>query len=205
MYMRFLIFLCHDITRIRYNAHEHLRQKTYLLTYAPNEDSDQTAHPRSLIWVFVVRMKEVCIIDYPRYAQRRLTFLSYTEKSKVTPEWPRSQICTITHAWFQNVSWKQCQRWGMIFANMGEWKRRFFPRGSLYIYIYIYRSECSEYSLLHVTCLCIRRHKCPLSMKSCISDTKRDTRSKRFYILKECASQDKTDPAADKYTVKKIP
>ena len=32
-------------------------EKTYLLTCAPNEDSNQPAHPRSLIRVFVVRMK----------------------------------------------------------------------------------------------------------------------------------------------------
>ena len=33
-------------------------EKTYLLTCAPNEDSDQPARPRSLIRVFVVRMKK---------------------------------------------------------------------------------------------------------------------------------------------------
>ena len=33
------------------------RDKTYLLKYALNEDSNQPARSRSLIWVFVVRMK----------------------------------------------------------------------------------------------------------------------------------------------------
>ena len=30
--------------------------------YAPNDDSNQTAHPRSLILVFVVHMKKLCIL-----------------------------------------------------------------------------------------------------------------------------------------------
>ena len=34
----------------------------YLLTCAPNEDTDQPAHPRSLIRVFVVRMKKPCFL-----------------------------------------------------------------------------------------------------------------------------------------------
>ena len=33
-------------------------EKPYLLTCAPNEDSNQPAHPRSLIRVFVVRIKK---------------------------------------------------------------------------------------------------------------------------------------------------
>ena len=32
------------------------RKKTYQLTCAPNEDSNQPAHPRSLIRVFVVKI-----------------------------------------------------------------------------------------------------------------------------------------------------
>ena len=39
--------------------------KTYLLTYASNEDSNQSALLRSLTRVFVVRMTEVCILGYP--------------------------------------------------------------------------------------------------------------------------------------------
>ena len=38
---------------------------------AHNEDSDQTAHPRSLIRVFVVRMKKFYILVYPKCAQWR--------------------------------------------------------------------------------------------------------------------------------------
>ena len=43
--------------------------KAYLPTCAPNEDSDQPAHPRSLIRVFVVRMKKLCILGYPKCDQ----------------------------------------------------------------------------------------------------------------------------------------
>ena len=40
------------------------RQATYLLTCAPNEDSNQPAHPRSLIRIFVARVKKLCILIY---------------------------------------------------------------------------------------------------------------------------------------------
>ena len=46
-------------------------QKKNLLTCAHNENSDQPAHPRSLIRVFVVRMMKRCIIGYPKCAQWR--------------------------------------------------------------------------------------------------------------------------------------
>ena len=38
---------------------------------APNEDSKQPAHARSLIRIFVVRMKKLCILGYPKHAQWR--------------------------------------------------------------------------------------------------------------------------------------
>ena len=44
-------------------------RKPYLRTCAPNEDSNQPALPRSLIKVFVVRMKKVCILYFPKCAQ----------------------------------------------------------------------------------------------------------------------------------------
>ena len=37
------------------------REKTYLLTCVPNEDSNQPAHARSLIKVFVVRLKTLSL------------------------------------------------------------------------------------------------------------------------------------------------
>ena len=43
-------------------SNEPQREKTYLQTFARNEDSNQTAHPRNLIRVFVVRMMKLCIL-----------------------------------------------------------------------------------------------------------------------------------------------
>ena len=47
------------------------REKTNLLTCAPTEDSDQTAHLRKLLIVFVVCMKKLCILGYSNCAQWR--------------------------------------------------------------------------------------------------------------------------------------
>ena len=44
-------------------------EKTYLLTCASNKDSNQPAHLHSLIRVFIICMKKLCIIGYPKYAQ----------------------------------------------------------------------------------------------------------------------------------------
>ena len=44
-------------------------EKMYLLTCAPNEDSNQPAQPRSMIRVVVVRMKNICLLDSPKFAQ----------------------------------------------------------------------------------------------------------------------------------------
>ena len=46
-------------------------QKTYLLTCAPNEDTNKPAHPRSLIRVFVIRMDKRCILCYLNCAKWR--------------------------------------------------------------------------------------------------------------------------------------
>ena len=45
------------------------RGKEYLLTCVPKEDSYQPAQPRSLTSVFVVRIRKVCILGYPKCAQ----------------------------------------------------------------------------------------------------------------------------------------
>ena len=41
------------------------REKTFTLTCARKEDSNKPAHPHSLIRIFVVRMKKICILGYP--------------------------------------------------------------------------------------------------------------------------------------------
>ena len=45
---------------------EPLHVKTYLLTCAPSQDSNQPAPPCSLIRVSVVRIKTFCILGYPQ-------------------------------------------------------------------------------------------------------------------------------------------
>ena len=52
--------------------HEPQRQKSYLLTCAPIEDSYQPACPRSLIRVFAIRMENLYILVYPKCPQWRL-------------------------------------------------------------------------------------------------------------------------------------
>ena len=47
-------------------------EKTCPLTCAPNEDSDQPAHPHSLIRVFVVCEKTLCSLCYRKCAQWRV-------------------------------------------------------------------------------------------------------------------------------------
>ena len=39
------------------------REKTYFLICAANEDSNQLAHPRSKVRVFVVRIKKILSLD----------------------------------------------------------------------------------------------------------------------------------------------
>ena len=43
----------------------HKVKKKYFLSCAYNKNSNQPAHPRSLIRVFVFRMKILCILGYP--------------------------------------------------------------------------------------------------------------------------------------------
>ena len=47
------------------------RQETRHLTCVPNKDSNQPVHLHSLIRAFVVRIKKLCILGYPKYAQWR--------------------------------------------------------------------------------------------------------------------------------------
>ena len=44
-------------------------EKTYLLTRVLNKDSDQTVHVHSLIRVFVLCIKKLCILGYSKCAQ----------------------------------------------------------------------------------------------------------------------------------------
>ena len=58
-----------SLKQLSYDAR---KKRTYLRTCAPNKDSNQPVHSRSLISVFVVRMKKLCILGYPNCGQWRL-------------------------------------------------------------------------------------------------------------------------------------
>ena len=49
--------------------YEPQQEKTYLLTFAPNEDSNQSAHSGSLIKEFIVSKKKFYIFGYPKGVQ----------------------------------------------------------------------------------------------------------------------------------------
>ena len=53
------------------SKYEQQREKAYRWIYAPIDDSDQSAHPHSLIRVFVVRVKKLCVLGYPKCSQWR--------------------------------------------------------------------------------------------------------------------------------------
>ena len=59
-----LLTLC-NITEKKKSIYEPQGEKTYLLTHAHNEDSTKPVHLRSLVWVFVVRMKNAFNLGYP--------------------------------------------------------------------------------------------------------------------------------------------
>ena len=44
-------------------------EKAYLSTCAPIEDSNQSARPRNLIRIFVVRVKKLCILGISKCAK----------------------------------------------------------------------------------------------------------------------------------------
>ena len=54
-----------------YNLPAASRNVQYLLTCAPNDDSNQSAHSHSLIRIFVVPMKNLCIRGYQKCGQWR--------------------------------------------------------------------------------------------------------------------------------------
>ena len=69
------VYQLHKVTMVFWypSLYELQHVKANRLTFAPNEDSNQPAHPRSLIWVFiravwsvfVVRIKKLDILGYP--------------------------------------------------------------------------------------------------------------------------------------------
>ena len=69
----------------------------YLLTYASNEDSDQPAHPRCLIRVFIVRMKKLCILSYLKCAQCRFWSDCANVQADLNLRWSHLSEGTFSH------------------------------------------------------------------------------------------------------------
>ena len=57
-----------DIMKGLCQSYEPQCEKTYILVCVPNGDSNQPAHPRSLIKVFVVSTETFCILGYRKCA-----------------------------------------------------------------------------------------------------------------------------------------
>ena len=58
-----------------------------LLSSASSEDSDQPAHPRGLIRVFIVRKKKPCILGYPKDAHERFWWDSANAQTDQNLRW----------------------------------------------------------------------------------------------------------------------
>ena len=62
-------------------------EKTYLQPCEPTEDSNQHAHPHSLIRNFVVRMVKHCTLGYPKCAQRRFWSVCANAQADLNLRW----------------------------------------------------------------------------------------------------------------------
>ena len=98
----FLILLLSHFFTHKYKGLEHAHTNVFtysiywtptwenvLLTCASNKDSNQSAHPRSLIRILSVRMKKLCVLRYPKCAQWRYwstrEFAGWSESSLGAP------------------------------------------------------------------------------------------------------------------------
>ena len=90
------------------------REKTYLLTCASNEDSNQPAHPRSLIRVFIVRMRKLFILGYPKWAQWRIRSDCVNAQADLNLRLAHiSEVMfsdVATHMWFDNNIQNICKK-----------------------------------------------------------------------------------------------
>ena len=80
--------------------------RKYLLTCAPNEDSNQPAHPRSLIRVFVVHKKILWILGYPKRAQRRFWSDCANAQADLNLRWAHMCECTFSDV----VAHMECEK-----------------------------------------------------------------------------------------------
>ena len=66
--------LAQRVVKVKWNfafapslINESQHERTCLLMCTHKEDSDQDAHLHSLIGAYIVRMKQLCILGYPKY------------------------------------------------------------------------------------------------------------------------------------------
>ena len=81
-----------------YMQFESAHEETYNKTYATSEDSDQTAHPRSLIRVFSDRM---CLLQptcYPKIDERKLLPYTVDVQTDLNLCWSRRSYCRFCRA-----------------------------------------------------------------------------------------------------------
>ena len=84
------------------------REKTYLITCAPNEDSNQPAHPRSLIRVFAVRMTKLCILGYPTCAKWRFWSACANAQADLNLHWAHLSKGTFSDVAVHMSKWVTC-------------------------------------------------------------------------------------------------
>ena len=72
--------------------------KTYLLRCVPNEDSDQRAHSRSLIRLFVIRFEKLCILGYPNMCKRKILI-----RVRICAGWSESSLAARLMVRFQTL------------------------------------------------------------------------------------------------------
>ena len=72
--------------------------KTYKMTCAPIEDSDQPGHPPCLIRVFAVHMKKVGVLSYPFCVQQRLWSDWADAQADLSLHWAYMPFCRFCHA-----------------------------------------------------------------------------------------------------------
>ena len=69
--------------------HEPPHDKTNKMAIAPSEDTDQPAHPPSLIRVFAVHLKKHWVLSYPLSALRRL----WSDWADLSLRWAQRLFC----------------------------------------------------------------------------------------------------------------
>ena len=97
------VYVCFNaLKEMSRNVRTHV--KCVNLTCEPNENSNQSWHPRSLIRVFVIHMDKLCNLSYPICAQCRFV------RSDLNLRWVYISEGTFSTHMFANVYISKCDR-----------------------------------------------------------------------------------------------